>query len=495
MNISAGAFRQQIWLVAALLFFCSMAALPTIANAQIMYSGLSDTAAHAAATKSAFIQAEFLRTGIVPSASDISLVPGLAADIMCTPHVIPPCACGFEMINGVCMGPSKNMFGCPCTDVTFGFLTTGRCVAPMKCLAISTFGGILNPATMLSGLGMQLLPGLGMQLGMKLISSMIGGASSGGTGAGSSGTGGTTIGGGTTTGTGVCTTQYFQTSKIEDLSNPCAQYVAAYVSPVSDSINLLQDTGTSLVPSTPSTPGTWSAQINPNTGTTAASLAPTSLTLAQRRIIFQPTSVGGIGVPSLLRGDILARSQDATIIAGSRDEEANVEVSGFYGSQTFGTQSSGGIVGQWCRTRPWSTNFLSKIVPPAFFDGICKARGHQVGVPTPPATSARTALPAARPATTSVVTRVATSAPTVKPRVDIWAVPPSVPLGARTSVFWSTQGVVSCTQTSSGGQFNERSLAGGAATVPIMEATTFYITCLVSDGTTISGSATVHLKI
>ncbi len=401
----------------------------------------------------------------IAAAKELSLKPGLAANLMCTP-VLPSCGCG--LVPGLlgCV-PGHNMFQCPCRDVTFGFLTTGKCVALKKCLAVSTVGGILDPNKLLLDLGIQLLSGL------------IGRVSLGGAGSGSSGSDWTTIGGGT----GGCT-QYFQTSNIADLSNPCAQYVAPYVSPVSDSINPPQNTST------------WTAQINPNAGADTASLATNSPTPTQRQVIFQPTSIGGIGAPSGLRGDIVASSQDATIIAGSRDGQANVEVSGFYGSQTFGSQSSEGLVSQWCRARPWASNFLSKIVAPTFFDGICKARGYQVGEPPPlPAPPAQTALPAARPATTSVVTHVATSAPTVKSRVDIWAVPPSVPLGARTSIFWSTQGVVSCTQTSSDGHFNERSLAGGAATVPITEAISFYITCMVSDGTTISSSAVVNLKI
>ena len=221
------------------------------------------------------------------------------------------------------------------------------------------------------------------------------------------------------------------------------------------------------------------------------------------RNIFQPTSASGFGMPGGMRGDILARLRGATVIAGSRDTEKNVEVAGFFGAQTFGSQGSQSLVGRWCRARPWAGNFLSKIVDPSFFDGICKARGYQVGEPPPPAAGASTTTSTNTGSATRVPPRVttitipgaATSAPLIQPRIAIWAVPRSVAVGARTSVFWSAVGVESCIETSTDGHFYESSLSGGASTVPITESTTFTIRCLVSDGSTVSGSATVDLKI
>jgi hypothetical protein len=74
----------------------------------------------------------------------------------------------------------------------------------------------------------------------------------------------------------------------------------------------------------------------------------------------------------------------------------------------------------------------------------------------------------------------APTAPVLPPRVDIWAVPTSVPLGARTTIFWNTENVANCTETSPDGSFKQNSLSGGASTVPLTEATTYTISCLDS---------------
>jgi hypothetical protein len=79
--------------------------------------------------------------------------------------------------------------------------------------------------------------------------------------------------------------------------------------------------------------------------------------------------------------------------------------------------------------------------------------------------------------------------------VDIWAVPAAVPLGARTTIFWNTQGVTNCTETSPDGSFNQNSLSGGAATVPITGATTFSISCDAPDGSHVTGYVVVNLAI
>ncbi|MBI5457597.1 hypothetical protein HY971_02645 [Candidatus Kaiserbacteria bacterium] len=219
---------------------------------------------------------------------------------------------------------------------------------------------------------------------------------------------------------------------------------------------------------------------------------PTTPATTTRAIVGATTTAGLAVPPGGIRGDIKEGTSGATVVGGSRDTQGNVEVAGFYGSETFGGQGSQGLVGAWCKNRPWATNFLSKVVTPSFFDNICKWRGYQVGAP--PAASApvvvlqQTPKPAA-----SATTTTATS--TVTPKVDIWAVPTSVTLGARTSVFWNTQGVTKCTETSPNGGFNQSSLSGGAATQPITAATVFSISCLAPDGTPITDSVTVNLKI
>ena len=200
-------------------------------------------------------------------------------------------------------------------------------------------------------------------------------------------------------------------------------------------------------------------------------------------------------LPGGERGDIEVRWGGATIIGGMRDTQTNTEVAGFYGSETLGGQPQG-LVGQWCKERPWVSNFLSKIVAPTFFDGLCKWRGFQVG--TPPVLTQK---PVVRPTTptpkpvVATTTAPAPAAPVVPPKADIWAVPASVPLGGRTSIFWNTQGVTSCVESSPLGNFSQSSLSGGAATVPITAATTFTITCKAPDGSEITNSVVVNLKI
>ncbi len=250
--------------------------------------------------------------------------------------------------------------------------------------------------------------------------------------------------------------------------------------------------------------GTYTVTYTIKNSSTGA-IEKVSTIIKKPRIIYQPvTGFGKAGAQGGARGDIVSGYGDATVIAGTRDEEKNIEVSGFYGSQTFGNQGSQGLVARWCRARPWAGGFLAKIVDPSFFDGICKARGYQVGeppAPTPPAPTTSLQQISPTKATVSVPTKpatstpIATSTPRGPPRVDIWAVPPTVPLGTRTSIFWSTQNVVDCRETSSDGQFSHKTLSGGSATVPIIALTTFTITCLVSDGTTVTKSVTVGLKL
>ena len=226
--------------------------------------------------------------------------------------------------------------------------------------------------------------------------------------------------------------------------------------------------------------------------TTQRTTSTPPVTTPANRLVFSTTTGTFVMPPGGLRGDINARPVGATVVAGSRDTQGNVEVAGFFGASTFSGQG-GGLVGAWCKSRPWASNFLGKIITPTFFDNICKSRGYQVGMPPPPpaVTLQQTKKPAAKTATTTA----ATTTPAIPPKVDIWAVPASVPLGGRTSIFWNTQGVTNCTETSPNGGFNQNSLSGGAATQPITAATTFSISCLAPDGSPVTSSVTVTLKI
>ena len=201
-----------------------------------------------------------------------------------------------------------------------------------------------------------------------------------------------------------------------------------------------------------------------------------------------------VSLKSGTQGDIEVTAKGATIIASGRDVESNTEVAGFYGGTTLGTQPQG-IAANMCRSRPWTNAVVSFIIPPSFFDSLCAWRGFQVGSATPTIAPAVTK----KQTTTTVSNKQTTPTPppaaTVDPEVDIWAVPSRVPLGARTSIFWNTKGVEECAITSPDGSFNEKTVSGGASTVPLSGATTFTISCLTPDGKSISDHVVVNLTI
>ncbi len=194
-------------------------------------------------------------------------------------------------------------------------------------------------------------------------------------------------------------------------------------------------------------------------------------------------------------GDVRIMENGTTIIAGVR--EGNTEVAGFFGTKTSAGQSTSAVA-RLCTNRPWASNFLSFIIPPTFFDTLCSWRGYTVGAQTQ-TTTPTTIQTGAKPATTK--TQIGgsksgtTSAPTNGAKVDIWASPATVPLGARTSIFWSSQGTTECIETSPDGSFTHNSLKGGASTVPLTSPTTYTISCLASDGSHVVDSVTVQMAI
>lgn len=191
-------------------------------------------------------------------------------------------------------------------------------------------------------------------------------------------------------------------------------------------------------------------------------------------------------------GDIKILENGTTIVGGMRG--ANSETAGFYGVSGGTTGMS--AIARVCATRPWATNFLSYIIPPSFFDSLCTWRGHTVGVKTkviPPSTTIKTTVPA-KPKTKATTT-VATTSNAIQARVDIWASPATVPLGARTSIFWNTQGVTECVETSPDGSFSQNTLKGGASTVALTKSTVYTISCIGPDGTPITDNVTVLISI
>lgn len=204
-----------------------------------------------------------------------------------------------------------------------------------------------------------------------------------------------------------------------------------------------------------------------------------------------------------LRGDIQLIQTGGTVFAGTRDLSKNTEVSGFYGSYTFSNQPEG-VAARLCTNRPWAGGFLSYVIPETFFDSLCTSRGYQVGIssaPPAPTTVTVTQTPVqvikktSTPTKPAVAKPAATTTPASTSRARVWAVPAAVPLGSRTSVFWSAQGVTECKITSPDGNFSQSSLSGGASTAPITAPTTFTISCLTADGTPVTNYTTVTVSI
>jgi len=431
---------------------------------------------------------------------------GTMADGMCNP-VTPVCGCGQVMGSHGCTG-GVNKFMCKCFDFTAGHTTNGICVATNKCLDSSDAGGLTS---------------LGSILG-QLLGKLMQPSPSSGSSAATTPT--------TPTLTGCTTGQYFQTSDVTQLSNPCAQYVPT--TPVITGTStggtggcdtLSQLLGTCGTSSTcPTTAVSCSQGFNevPQTGfdangcqlpdqcvlsttggTQTGGSGVTSVVAATGTS--SGVNLSGLGSPSTLvpgltngtGGDILFSGNGATIFSNSQNLANNTGVAGFFGSDTFSGGQPQGIAAQICQARPWAAGFLNSVLPVAFFDGLCTARGYQVGtpptpVPATPVVQLQQTKPAPKPVTPAPA---ATSTPTIPPQVSIWAVPASVPLNTRTSIFWNTQGVTSCTESSPDGSFNQSSLSGGSATVPIVGATTFTISCIDTAGNPVTGYVTVNLSI
>ena len=405
------------------------------------------------------------------------------ANKMCSP-VIQACGCGSQPGLGGCV-PSNNKYLCPCYDNPPPKHTvSGRCMAQNECRGDSFSGldGKMQGVGDIGGIIGQIFKGLG---------DLLKGGGGGGGGAGSGGTG-------LSNGQPACA-QYYQVTIPS--TDPCAVYTpptsGSSTSPgtsnasslLLSALNAPEQSGATSESGTPtSVSGQIVSQLQESVGT--------SVPNAQTSPILSSELQQAATLPSGTRGDIEVTGAGATIFASSRDAQTNTEVVGFYGADTLGASQPQGLAARMCQSRPWADSFVSYVIPPTFFDGLCTWRGYPVGAqavinapsPTPIVSVQQT--PSAPPATTA--TPVIS---TIKPEADIWAVPEKVQLGARTSIFWNTKGVSSCTITSADGNFSENTLSGGAATVPITGATIFTVSCLASDGTSVSDTTTVNLAI
>jgi hypothetical protein len=229
------------------------------------------------------------------------------------------------------------------------------------------------------------------------------------------------------------------------------------------------------------------SNTNTNTNTNITGASTTGAT-SSPTVQLNP-NVGGA------QGNIQVVPNGATIVANTVDTGSNSAVAGFYGADTLGAQQPTSLVAQLCQNRPWAGNFLSYIIPPSFFDGLCQWQGYTVGTPPAQQSSPQSNVTLTQQSVPATSAPTTPSAPTVQPQVQIWAVPASVPLGARTTIDWAAQGVSNCTETSPDGSFSQNSLQGSAATVPLTGATTFTISCQAPDGTPVTDYVTVNIAI
>lgn len=392
------------------------------------------------------------------------------SNFQCVP-VVPVCGCGQIMTSKGCRsGPNK--FLCPCYQPTPVGTIPGICIANQKCEGQSApgSGGTSNP---LGNIGQftQLLD---------QVKGLLGGGQGGG--------GGGDYGSYTDTGTQGCTSYYQVTAPSSD---PCAYYVP----PTSNSIDTSDGIGSSASDILLNALGGGSSDNGSSQGLINAINNAESRT--QTSTTSTSTSSGGGQVVNLqagTEGDItLDPVTGATIFARSRDAQSNTEVAGFYGSTISGNNQPQGLAARMCQSRPWSGAVVSFVIPPTFFDSLCASRGYQVGAPEP--VVQQTTAISSVPEVVATTTLQQQSISTVEPEVDIWAVPTDVPLGSRTSIFWNTKGVTSCFVSSPAGNFEERALSGGAATVPLTNETTFTIVCTSANGETIEDSVVVGLSI
>jgi hypothetical protein len=424
------------------------------------------------------------------------------ADAQCVPAK-PVCGCRLIMEDGKCKS-GENKFLCPCKDPRG---VAGICTGDQKCKAVSYQG--LGGGSQGIDQGMQ---ALGQALGgifQKLMGGQPGGGSSGGSSDGS----GSGSGGGSGFGGSGCT-HYYQVST--QTSDPCAYYVPPVSgglggigssSAGSDLLNSLFDTTGSqqnisnLLNGNGSGPNIADQIITGGNGGGNNSQGSGSGAQAVNTLLnpFNPSAVSTLPLQSGLSGNIFITGSGATFQVNSQDTNSNSAVAGFLGSDVT-TGEPQGLVAGLCQSRPWTSNFLSVIVPASFFDGLCSWQGYQVGQPAPqpgigggsnPVLDQHPVIsPHPRPGTGS-----GTTTPIIPPRVAIWAVPASVPLGARTSIFWTSQGVTGCMETSPDGSFSQNTLSGGASTVALAGITTFTISCISPDGSPVTDYVTVTISL
>ena len=359
---------------------------------------------------------------------------------------------------------------CTCAGTLNGVSIVGYCELQNKCHGTSVSGGIggAGGAGGSLGSGMQALQGI-MSLANGL-NTLTGGGAGGG--------------GGATSGlpTGYCLQYYYVNTPS---SNPCAIYQPSSSGSLSTTIqpNLVSDLLSALGGGSPSPISGAITNTNTNTNTNANTNQNNQVVVTQIR----PGTNVGTSSSLGLTGNVRV-NPGATVFANLRQGVS--EIAGFFGGNTFGGDSQSAL-SRVCAARPWAGSGLAaRLAPDTFFDGLCRAAGYQVGTVAPGGGGAR-------PTNSFTSTTEQPSAPVIpvglQPAVDIRAEPSSVRLGTRTYIFWTSRDVASCSVK--GPSFEQYTLSGAGATVPITGDTTYTVECTAADGRKVNDTVTVRLAI
>jgi hypothetical protein len=425
---------------------------------------------------------------------------GASADAMC----ITKCAAQKTLADKQkdpslnCPALGKTIIPCQAT-APGGGTVSGQCIYGVGCKALSASG------TSGKSMGVGDLSSLMQALG-SVMKALGGGQSSGGSPSP------------TPTGSQGCTT-YYQVSTPS--SDPCAYYVPSGSSNNSLNLNLGGSTNTNssggidAIGNT-NTSGTNNpvtnlisallgnnSNSNTNTDTNSSGSTSTSVVSGGTVGVSSSTSQGATNLgPGGANGEIRVLPNGATIVITNQNNANNSVTAGFLGTEAPIGTAPVSVVASWCRTRPWAGNFLSFIIPATFFDSLCSLKGYQVGEvaqtagPAQIGSSVHIQNPPPQAIPNTSASSSATTTPASPPmQVDIWAVPPTVSLGGRTTIYWNTKNAASCVETSPDGSFSHSTLAGGGATVPLSGATTFTISCMAPDGTHATDDVVVRLSL
>jgi hypothetical protein len=228
-----------------------------------------------------------------------------------------------------------------------------------------------------------------------------------------------------------------------------------------------------------------------------------------------------------------------TVSISGIEEKTDTSIGGFFGrffntgEQQVQADKGNTFFGRLCTARPWQATFVTRIFSASFFDSLCIRQGYALGnvkenigifqanvsgeagkvtlvcpdyIPigqqatiewncvgsqssgsgfdTGGQSSGRVLIEPTDTATYALRCanggRAQCEIEVGKPRAQIVANPPRVQLGARTNIYWASEGAIDCTVSGPG--MKEKGLRGAATSPAILGNVTYSITCSSEDG-------------